>query len=93
MKTLSNGNLLEIFGPRFSDEILLSLVSEQMLEEHISRGKQPNLYPEEYDPSLEARSASKRIYDRWRSLRQGSSKSALVDKKTIKKGEKKNKKL
>ena len=72
MKGEGNGggeDLTTDFGARFSDEVLLTIASEQLLEAHIQRGKQLKLYPEDYNQLLEGRSASKQILDRWRLLR------------------------
>jgi len=62
-------DLTNVFGARFSDEVLLTIASEQLLEAHIQRGKQLKLYPEDYNQFLEGRSASKQILNRWRLLR------------------------
>ena len=76
-----NGDLSQLFGARFSDEVLLTIASEQLLEAHIQRGKQLKLYPEDYNQLLEGRSASKQILERWRLLRKGGTTEKKVTKK------------
>jgi hypothetical protein len=76
-----NGDLSQLFGARFSDEVLLKIASEQLLEAHIQRGKQLKLYPEDYNQLLEGRSASKQILERWRLLRKGCTNEKKITKK------------